>query len=90
MSRDYIDVVIEQGATYKGILKGEDPATVAVNGIFADIRGRKFLKWMFDDHEPGAHQVAPGVDSIDLETQTEIAETWRQIIDRVTKANGAA
>lgn len=70
---------LEQGAEYKGILPGEDQATRAVNGIFADLRDRRLLKWLFDKHEPG-RAIAPGIDGIDAETQVEIAETWREIL----------
>lgn len=55
-----------------------DAASLAVNAIFADIRDRRFLKWMFSV-EP-AHQVCEGVDSIDPDVQFEIAETWAEII----------
>lgn len=55
-----------------------DAAALATNAIFADIRDRRFLKWMFST-EP-VHQVSQGVDSIDPDVQIEIAETWAEII----------
>jgi len=62
----------------------------AVDAIFADLRDRRFLKWMFDKYQPGAAvctMLVGGVKEtlygIDAEMQAEIRATWLAVIERV-------
>lgn len=57
-----------------------EQAEAAVDAIFADLRGRRLLKWLFDADPENCGPIAPGIDVIDLETQDEIRETWIGIL----------
>lgn len=64
-----------------------DPfAKEAVEAIFADLRGRGFLKWLFDergaDNLIGRFDDGQEIRAIDLDAQAEIARTWREIISK--------
>jgi hypothetical protein len=51
-----------------------------VADLFKDIRGRRFLKWIFDEYEPGKRICAAGCRGIDADAQEEIREAWCKII----------
>lgn len=52
----------------------------AVDAIFADLRGRRTLKWLFDPEPEGCGPIAPGINVIDRDVQAEIRETWIGIV----------
>lgn len=56
-----------------------DISTKAVEAIFADMRDRKFLKWLFKEEEAVIGDFV-GLRSIDLVVQQEIRDTWAAII----------
>jgi len=57
----------------------DETARAIVEAIFADLRGRRLLKWLFTE-EPESHGAIGYVDGpIDRETQDEIAATWAQL-----------
>jgi hypothetical protein len=53
-----------------------EQAERAVDNIFADLRDRRTLKWLFDPEPENCGPIAPGVDVIGREVQAEIRETW--------------
>lgn len=53
-----------------------EQAETAVDAIFEDLRGRKTLKWLFDENPESCAPIAYGISAIDRETQAEIRETW--------------
>jgi hypothetical protein len=55
-------------------------AEKAVDAIFADLRGRRMLKWLFDPEPENCGPIAPGINVIDREVQNEIRETWIGIL----------
>lgn len=60
-----------------------DRARDVVDALFADLRGRKLLKWLFMDADdqacgPGAYGYVDA--PIDLETQADIVSAWQGII----------
>ena len=57
-----------------------EQAERAVDQIFADLRDRRMLKWLFDANPESCGPIAPGIDVIDRETQNEIRETWIGIL----------
>jgi hypothetical protein len=65
--------------TYHPPLPGNDVAERAVNGLFADLRDWRLLKWLFG--EPGSGEmVMDGLPRIDDETQVQIARDWADLI----------
>lgn len=54
-------------------------AAKVVDKLFADLRDRRFLKWLFKDEE-GVIGDFPALRSIDLEAQQEIRDAWAAII----------
>ncbi len=66
-------------------------ARAAVDAIFADLRDRRFLKWLFD---PAGEQNFIGMlegqplTGLDLDVQDEIASTWRGHILTALTASG--
>lgn len=53
-----------------------EQAESAVDAIFADLRGRRTLKWLFDPEPENCGPIADGINVIDRETQADIRETW--------------
>ncbi len=53
-----------------------EQAERAVDAIFADLRGRRTLKWLFDAEPENCGPIADGINVIDRETQVEIREAW--------------
>lgn len=53
----------------------------AKTAIFADIRDRRLLKWIFAEHDDGCGNAIGYVDGpIDPETQNECVETWISLV----------
>lgn len=53
-----------------------EQAERAVDAIFADLRDRRTLKWLFDPEPENCGPIADGINVISRETQDEIRETW--------------
>ena len=68
-------------------------ASEAVEAIFADMRDRRFLKWLFDiDGDAnliGRFDDGEELRGIDLEAQAEIKSAWRSIIAEALAATNA-
>lgn len=62
-------------------------AQQAVDAIFKDLRGRRFLKWIFDERGEecriGRFQDGELLSGIDVEVQNEIKSKWQAIVAKV-------
>lgn len=68
-----------------------EQAEHAVDRIFKDLRGRRVLKWLFDEDPENCGPIADDIDPISLEVQGEIREAWIAILissARPTTAEG--
>ena len=57
-----------------------EQAEHAIDAIFANLRDRRTLKWLFDPYPENCGPIADGINVIDRETQAEIRETWIGIV----------
>lgn len=61
---------------------------LAVDGIFEDLRDRRFLKWLFNNHGEGIidwFRDGTPLEALDLEVQQDIRNSWRDIIAAIIK-----
>lgn len=58
-------------------------AEAAVEALFADLRDRSFLKWLFKEEE-GVIGDFPALRSIDLVVQQEIRDAWKRILSALS------
>lgn len=52
----------------------------AIDAIFADLRDRRTLKWLFDSDPENCGPIAKGINVISRTVQAEIREAWIAIV----------
>lgn len=78
--------IVDQG--HNPPLKAVDHASVAINALFADLRGRRLLKWIFGP--PGSSlNVSPDIERITDDVQAKLAEHWAGLLRQTITAHSS-